>query len=344
MLTMPNQQKRSLLRFLSTTSISVLIIASTLVVLAHSSKPTRADSSFSFTAAGDYGQTSYTTANLNYIGGSGARFNLALGDLNYDPTHTTADAYSNYVKSHLPPRFPFEIIAGNEDNSELDALAANLPDQLGNISGTYAKQYYFDYPSSAPLARFILVSPGWVVSGYGNYSKGSVNYNWVAKTIDSARSAHIPWVIVGMHKYCIAINGGGCASQDLMNLLLTKKVDLILQAHRHNYQVSKQLALNSTTCTSLAVGSYNANCVVNDTINMTKGAGSVVVITGTGGEAPLWSIFTSDPQTGYFRNWMGANVSRTWGLSQFTVFPTQLTMRFIGVSSGTFSDSFTIKQ
>src|SRR5712691_330784 len=54
---------------------------------------TKSDSSFRFTAAGDYGQTSYTTANLNYIAHSGVNFHLGLGDFDYDP-NTTAEAWS----------------------------------------------------------------------------------------------------------------------------------------------------------------------------------------------------------------------------------------------------------
>src|SRR5690348_12847766 len=83
------------------------------------------------------------------------------------------------------------------------------------------------------------------------YDKGNANYNWVASAIDSARSAHIPWVIVGEHKYCIVIDSSHtntCSGQDLMNLLFSKRVDLILQDQRHGYQTSKQLALNTTTC------------------------------------------------------------------------------------------------
>ncbi len=152
------------------------------------------NSSFSFTAVGDYGQTSSTTANLNYIAGSGTSFNLALGDLNYDSATVSADDWSSYVRGHLPATFPFEIVVGEHDTAQIDALAADLPDRVGAISGTYAKEYFFDYPPGNPLARFIMVSPGGLVSGY-QYTQGSPHYNWVASTIDNARAAHIPWVI-----------------------------------------------------------------------------------------------------------------------------------------------------
>ena len=345
MTTVYNNRKWNLPGFLSLSTLGLvcllmLVAASTFFAAIGSRKGAQADSSFSFTAAGDYGQTSSTTANLNYIAGSGASFNLALGDLNYHPATVSADVWSSYVKSNLPVNFPFEIIDGSHDSSQIDALAADLPDQIGTISGTYAKEYYFDYPPGNPLARFIMVSPN-MFPGY-NYSKGTSHYKWVKRIIEKARAANIPWVIVGMHQNCLVIGTQTCPSPDLINLLLSEKVDLILQAQKHDYQSSKQLALNSTTCPAMAITSYNPNCVVNDTTSLTRGAGTVIVVTGTGGTVPLLSISTTDPKIGYFRSWMGANVNPTWGVSRFTVSATQLTAQFVPVSGGTFSDGFTI--
>jgi hypothetical protein len=359
-----NNHKRGLSRSRGILLLVVLVVAGTLLTLVLSNKGSqiknltskvsqaqkpasatpsmrpKAATSFSFTAAGDYAQTNYTTDNLHYIAESKVAFNLGLGDFNYDPK-VTPGAWSTYVKSHLPGNFPFEIVAGNENRKQFNALATNLPNHIGNISGTYGEEYYFDYPANAPLARFILVSPGDIISGY-NYIKGDAHYTWVTKAIDNARNAHIPWVIVGMHEYCIVIGSNPCAGQDLLNLLLSKKVDLILQAHKHNYQVSKQLALNSTTCTSLTVGRYNPNCVVNARTSLTKGTGSTIVITGTGGETPLAPIVTTDPEKGYFRTWEGGNIHPSWGLSQFTVSAIQISMKFVATPGGTFTDSFTI--
>jgi len=200
------------------------------------------------------------------------------------------------------------------------------------------KEYYFDYPPGNPLARFIMVSPNM----FPGYSKGTSHYKWVKRIIENARAANIPWVIVGMHQNCLVIGTQTCPSPDLINLLLSEKVDLILQAQKHDYQSSKQLALNSTTCPAMAITSYNPNCVVNDTTSLTRGAGTVIVVTGTGGTVPLLSISTTDPKIGYFRSWMGANVNPTWGVSRFTVSATQLTAQFVPVSGVAFSDGFTI--
>lgn len=296
------------------------------------------ETSFTFTAAGDYGQTSYTTKNLKYIAQAKVNFHLALGDFSYDP-NVSAAAWSAYAKSYLPTNFPFEIVSGGHDSNQIDTYAADLPNHMANITGTYAKQYTFDYPPSAPLARFIIVSPSGVLSGY-NYNKGGAAYNWVSQMIDKAREAKIHWVIVAMHQYCFVIDSTSCVGQDLLDLLLTKHVDLILQAQKHTYQASKQLALNPS-CTSLPITSYNSHCVVNASSSMTKGAGSVIVVSGTGGTTDQLNINTSDPKIGYFRKWMGANVNESWGVSQFTVSATQLSMHFVNVS-GSFTDSFSI--
>ena len=309
--------------------------------------PTPQPVSFTFTAAGDYGQTNYTTQVLKYIAHSGVKFDLALGDFSYNPA-VNAAAWSAYAKSYLPANFPFEIVAGGHDTAdagentgnEISTYAANFPDRIGKITGTYGIQYAFDYPMSNPLARFIFVSPSNVVSGY-DYGKGSADYNWVSQEIDSARAAKIHWVIVAMHQYCFVIDSTSCANQDLLDLLLAKHVDLILQAQKHNYQASKQLALNAN-CTSLPITSYNSHCVVNSSAHMTRGAGSVIVVTGTGGTTPQLAINTTDPKIGYFRAWMGANINETWGLSQFTISATQISMHYDNVS-GSFIDSFTIQ-
>jgi hypothetical protein len=251
--------------------------------------------SFRFTAAGDYGQTSFTTANLDYIAKSKVNFHLGLGDFDYDP-NTSAAAWSTYAKTH---------------------------------------------PPATPLARFIIITPSAILPGY-NYGKGSAHYNWTAQMVDGARAAHIRWVIVAMHQYCFVSDSTSCANQDLLDMLLNKKVDLILQAQKHTYQASKQLALNTTTCPTLPISSYNPHCVVNSTDDFAKGAGSVIVVTGTGGTVPLLPIDKTDPKINYFRAWMGANANQTFGLSRFTVSETHITMTFVPVSGGTFTDDFTI--
>jgi hypothetical protein len=342
-----DSQKRSLsqkpyLIPLGSAFLMVVMIAGTCIALMspHKGKTAYAVGytcgSFIFTAAGDYAQTNATTANLKAIAQSGACFHLALGDIDESKGVVPAQ-WSSYVTSLLPTNFPFEIIPGDHDLGQLSTYTAGLPDYMGS-TGTYGQQYYFDYPNQAPLARFIMISPSQTSS---NYNQGRAGYTWVSSTIEAARAANIHWVIVGMYENCFSLGSPHCSNDALLNLLVSEKVDLILYAHKHNYEASKQLAFNGTTCTSLTTVSYNASCVVNATPAMTKGAGSVIVITGTGG-ASMINISTIDPARGYFRTWEAANSNETWGISQFIVSANQLAMHFVGTSGGPFSDSFTI--
>ncbi|MGH2481703.1 MAG: hypothetical protein ACRDHW_18785, partial [Ktedonobacteraceae bacterium] len=89
---------------------------------------------------------------------------------------------------------------------------------------------------------------------------------------------------------------------------------------------------------------YNSACVVPYTNpnTLTQGKGTVIMVTGTGGASQLTIPNPStDPKSGYFRNWTPAN-NVTWGISQFSISPTQLTEQFVPTSGGTFADSFTI--
>src|SRR6266516_151762 len=223
-------------------------------------------SSFSFTAGGDIGGNSNSTTSLDLIAQSGSQFDLALGDLSYSE-RTPESAWCSYVQSHVGSSFPFELLSGNHDdggdinNGLIDNFTQCLPDRLGAV-GTYGKEYYFDYRASSPIARFLMISPGlnFTDGGPYDYIAGTTRYNWVANTIDSARAAGIKWIIVGMHKVCISMGEMACEiGNDLYNLLVSKKVDLILQGHDHDYQRSKQLALNSTTCPAIQYDTYNSN-------------------------------------------------------------------------------------
>ena len=88
-----------------------------------------------------------------------------------------------------------------------------------------------------------MISPDLTIEGkHYFYGDANEHYQWVAKTIDDARAADIPWVIVGMHKNCLSVGEYYCnIYQELMSLLVEKKVDLVLQAHDRTYQRTRQL-------------------------------------------------------------------------------------------------------
>ena len=330
--------------------LSLCIVFLALGFLSLGKKAQAISTTFTFTAGGDYSANSSTSASLDLLPTTGASFHLALGDMSYSQL-VPESAWCDYVKSHVGTTFPFELLSGNHEDNGPDGLienfAACLPDQLGIITGEYAKEYYFDYPPATPLARFILISPNLTFSNGTTYqyTAGSTRYNWLADTIDSARIAGIRWVIVGMHEDCLSMATKPCEiSADLMNLLISKKVDLVLQAHDHTYQRSKQLGLRGA-CSAVPVGAFDANCVVDDGSDdqYTAGNGTVFVIAATFG-ADLYDINTLDPEAGYFVKWMGLNSEPRHGFMKYTVSDAAISAQFVGSTAGTFTDSFTLVQ
>jgi hypothetical protein len=306
-------------------------------------------SPFSFGVAGDLGANSNTSSVLNAAHSAGLKFFLPIGDFSYNDV-TPESSWCNYVKQRLGSSFPFELISGNHEDDGPDGqiarFAACLPDQLGGLTGSYGKEYYFDYPAGKPLARLINISPNLSFPGQGtySYSAGSSHYNWTASAIDQARSRGIKWVIVSMHEYCITLVSADCSiGADIMNLLISKKVDLVLQAHDHAFNRSKQLA-QRTGCSRVNPRSYDSDCVVDTGSDGSygKGAGTVIMTLGVGGKS-INSVDTHDSEVGYFTRWMGSNANPTYGFFKINVSSTTLGGQFVRGAGGSFSDSFTIQ-
>ncbi len=332
-------------------TLSVLLIVTQLRNSPNFESRARAfETVFSFGTVGDIGATSNSSAVLSAITPSAVNFFLALGDLSYNQI-TPETAWCDYVKQKVGIDFPFELVAGNHEDDGPDGQISNfascLPDRMGTIVGNYPKEYYFDYPTTNPIARFILISPNLTFPNEGTYSyaKNTPRYEWTKNAIDSARAQGIKWIIVGMHKYCIAMVSGSCQiGADIMNLLIEKKVDLYLQAHDHAYARSKQLAL-SPLCTAITPGSYNSNCVVDDGSDneYLKGQGTIILTIGQGGRS-LNKQYTSDSEAKYFANWMGSNFNPTYGFMKFTVSDSRIQAEFVkGLNlTGNFTENFSI--
>ena len=286
-----------------------------------------AGTSFTFTAAGDHGSSSQTRAGMDVVAGSGSSFYLGLGDLSYDPTEGGEQRWCTSFKSRFAD---VELIAGNHDTGEsiggdINEYTVFCPFTLGAMVGVYAKQYYFDYPQSAPLARFILIAPGVGGSLNIDYSAGGAGYVFTRNAIDEARAAGIKWIVVGMHKNCISTGDKTCEiGTDLMDLLIAEKVDLVLQSHDHNYQRSHALS-----CAH--VNSFDAGCVADGGTDglYAKGAGPVIVINGEFGRS-LTSVNPADSEAGYF-----AKIdSTTFGVSRYRVTETSISADYLGSSGG----------
>ena len=253
------------------------------------------NASFSFAAGGDFGNGSSMNSTMDALAASGTNFLFALGDLSYEAN--TEQQWCNTVKSKIQN---VAIVAGDHDVGEstggqIANYIQNCPFTLGTVTGEYGKQYYFDYPQGAPLARFIAISPSLLGSMNSDYSLNSASYNFTRQAIDSARSSGIKWIIVGMHKNCITPGARDCEiPEDLFSMLIEKRVDLILQSHDNIYA-------RSHTLTCHQVNSFNVACVADngDDGVHNYGEGSVIVIAGTGGQA-FSELSNSDGEKPFF--------------------------------------------
>jgi hypothetical protein len=325
-----NNSKKNISTKLSFLFLTAFVICCTLIFFVGNISKTYAQTtSFTFTAAGDYGGTSNTDTVLNAIKNSGANFHIAVGDFRYD-SKTNESGWASYVKGIVGSSFPFEIIAGNHDQSGtslIDNYTPVLPDHIGGVVGQYGKEYYYDYPPTAPYARFIFTATSEIYT----YPLGSTHYNWVVNAIDDARAKGIKWITISHHKNCITAGEKPCSlGTDFFNMLLNKKVDLILEGHEHGYERSKQLKC-------AVINSYDATCVVNATNSLTKGAGTVIIVVGTGGVG-LRAMNSADPEFPYF----ASTNDTAYGVGKFTMTPTALSYSFVRSAGGTFSDSFSI--
>src|SRR5712691_1321573 len=350
--------------------------------------------SFSFAASGDTGSlaVSTSTSSMTRLVSANPNFFLGLGDLSYDPT-VQGDLWCSQFKSQFNN---IEILPGDHDTGGHSStsfgethnydkyvagcpLTLGVPINCGPIEGAcYGKEYYFDYPSGNPIARFIFASPKiYNITGvcvgspncssqtgqpctdqYGcwPYAAGDIHYNFVSNAIDDAHSKGIRWVIAATHKLCISSSDATCSMGNaFFNMLLQKKVDLIIQAHDNAYERSKQLALNQFTgCTSIkndnnGYAVYNAGCVDDDGSRgyYSPGAGSVVVVQGAWIN-DLYTVNNTAANGGanaaeapYFVKLMGSNtLGAGLGFVQYTVSSNRIDVATH--FSGTYSDSFSI--
>ena len=298
-----------------------------------------------FTASGDFSSSTNARNVLSGIASIDPDLHLALGDLSYGQTGQE-QAWCDLVTSRLGAGFPFELLAGNHEsngqNGNINDFSACLPNQLPGVVGTYGRQYFVDVPADAPLVRYVMISPAIPFpDGVWSYAAGSPRYDWTAAAVDGARAANIPWVIVGMHKPCMSIGAYVCeVGDDLINMLIAKRVDLVLAGHEHLYQRTHQLA-TTAACPAVASGTVNTGCIADSDTTMVKDAGTVFTTIGTGG-VELRPINTADSEVGYFGAWSGSNASPSFGSLDVSVTATELTASFAAVAGGTFADGFTL--
>jgi calcineurin-like phosphoesterase family protein len=312
---------------------------------------------FSFAAGGDMGYNPAAAKTIKSIATSGVDFALHLGDMAYDQIYPES-AWCDFIKDPrdgVGPDFPYEIVAGGHDLGKgpgpadqyrtlIDKYVTCVPDHMGS-TGTYGKEYFFDHPAAAPLMRVIMISPSITMpdgTEY-DYSPGTAHRQWLVDAIDGARSAGIRWIAVGMARNCISTGEKACEiGVDLFNLLVDKRVDLVLQGHEHGYARSRQLS-TGPSCPTIPVDKVVATCLADDGSGSfyVKGKGPIVVIAGTLGIS-MRPMNAADSEAGAFSTFMGSNLNRTNGFVKYTVSAERIQAQFVATTTGGFGDQFTI--
>ena len=298
-------------------------------------------------AAGDFGARAATDSVLTRISSLAPDAALALGDLAYRDV-TPESAWCTYVKARLGEGFPFELISGNHESldvndGDINDFSACLPNQIPGIVGTYGREYFMDLPQGNPLVRVISASPTLTFEdGKWAYATGDAHFNWVSAAIDSGRAKGARWIVVATHVPCVSVGVYNCpANRDFYNLLLAKKVDLVLHGHEHSYMRTHQLRAGVTGCGTLAVGTSDPDCLADSDGAFTQGQGTVFATVGTGG-TPLRDVNPTDGEAAYFAKFSGLNVDPTYGLLDIRATDTRLSAEFVSTSGAGITDSFTV--
>ncbi|MBA3798878.1 MAG: PKD domain-containing protein [Geodermatophilaceae bacterium] len=178
--------------------------------------------------------------------------------------------------------------------------------------------------------------------GTHSYDPGTARYNWTAAAIDGARADGVPWVVVGMHKPCFSLGQYTCEiGTGLINMLVSKKVDLVLHGHEHLYQRTHQLG-HGPGCAALAADTVVPACIKDADATMNQD-GTVFATVGTGGR-PLRPVTETDSERGYFAAYSGQNVAPAFGILDVRATADSLQGRFLPTVAGAFTDIFTINR
>lgn len=300
-----------------------------------------------FTAQGDIGVSTGAKKVLDVVTALNPQLNLALGDFTYEAG--VEQKFCDMVTGALGTDFPYQLVTGNHESDghdgDIEKFVRCLPNKLPGLEGVYGTQWRADVPEQNPLVRFIMVSPG-IDFRDGqplDYSKGSERWRWTVDAIDEAKSQKIPWTVVGMHVPCLSVGKYDCqAGQEFTNMLIEKKVDLVLSGHDHVYQRTHQLSLGGQ-CQELVPAAFSGECLVNTDSNMVQGSGTVFATIGVGGVG-LYDVNEGDTEAGYFATWSGRNRNPTLGTLDVTATAVDLSARFVPAEGYTFTDSFTLRR
>ncbi|TLX86208.1 MAG: hypothetical protein E6L04_03895, partial [Thaumarchaeota archaeon] len=223
----------------------------------------KGEESFNFAATGDFGCSTNTQNTVASIEKKKPELVLPLGDLSY---HSTADCWFDITS---PLKGKMMITLGFHDTQD---GAAKMNQYLKSFQ--LDKPYYsYDYKK----VHFL------IMASQSPYNAGTEQYNFVKQDLEkSSQNKDIDWIVVTSYGPFYTSPTTHNAEKDLRNIYhpLFEKygVDLVLQAHNHNYQRTYPIAFNPDESSKPTVikGSTTGYSANTD--------GTIFAIVGTGGQ------------------------------------------------------------
>jgi len=218
---------------------------------------------FNFAAVGDFGCSTNTKKTINNIEEKKPELVLPLGDLSYQ---SSADCWFNAMS---PLKGKIMITLGfhdvNDGQPKMDQYVKSFE---------MDKHYYsFDYGH----VHFV------TMASQSKFDVGSAQYQFINEDLKKAsENKDIDWIVVttyGPFYTSPSTHKAEKALRDIYHPLFEKyNVDLVLQAHNHNYQRTYPIAFNPADSSKPTVIDGSA------TGSNGKTDGTVFAIIGTGGE------------------------------------------------------------
>ena len=232
---------------------------------------------FNFAAAGDWG-CEHSADTVDGIVNKNPELVIGLGDFSYKDQ---ADCWFEII---APLDDKMKITIGNHDT--------DTPQLLNEYMSHFnlTKQFYsFNYQN----VHFTVISTELL-----NDSEGIEQYEFVNADLASAASdPNIDWIVVCYHKEAYVspysgiihpkanqVRDGSIALRDAYHPLFEKyDVDLVLQAHSHNYERSYPIKYNNANSSVPIITDAHTN-------NYSNLEGQIFVIVGTGGATSYYFV------------------------------------------------------
>ena len=238
------------------------------------------DRQFNFVTAGDFSCTSETNSTVSNMVKKDPEIVLALGDLSYE---RSPNCWLNSI-SPLDSSGKVKIAFGDHDmTNELSKY--NIYLKHFNLTKPY---YSFNYHNVHFLA--MATAKNKILP----YTVNSQQYEYVRSDLKLAReNKSIDWIIVYSFKPFYSSNSTHPGEEELRDfyhpLFDAYDVDLVLQAHNHNYQRTYPMTFNNSSPKYPIISD-------KQTYNFSNPKAPMFVTVGTAG-APLYNFSSQSPYT-----------------------------------------------